>query len=137
MPDAARPAGFSLEDAVLDIGGEIGALILYTDAEYNEREIEVSLVDADGAEIEAAHDHHAHERGPEAGHGHGHEHGHGRRTHTAIHERRAGGQLTYAGIYVELKAGNYRIWTDDPSLPDRVTIVGGEVAEVDWRRPRA
>ena len=138
MPDAARPAGFSLEDAVLDIGGEIGALILYTDAEYNEREIEVSLVDADGAEIEAAHDHddhHAHDHGH--GHDHGHDHGRSQRTHTAIHQRQAGDQLTYAGIYVELKAGNYRIWTDDPSLPDRVTIVGGEVAEVDWRRPRS
>lgn len=136
MPDAARPAGFSLEDAVLDIGGDIGALILYTDAEYNEREIEVSLVDADGIELEPAHDHdhhHAHDQGPAADHGH--EHGH--RTHTAIHERRAGDELTYAGIYVELRAGDYRIWTDDPALPDRVTIVGGEVAEVDWRRPRA
>ena len=39
MPDASRPASFSLEDAVLDIGGDIGALILYTDAEYDEREI--------------------------------------------------------------------------------------------------
>ena len=140
MPDAARPTGFSLEDAVLDIGGDIGALILYTDAEYDEREIEVSLVDADGIELEPAHDHHhAHDHEPVADHGpaadHGHEHGH--RTHTAIHERRAGDQLTYAGIYVELRAGDYRIWTDDPTLADRVTIVGGEVAEVDWRRPHA
>jgi ABC-type Zn2+ transport system substrate-binding protein/surface adhesin len=134
MPDAARPAGFSLEDAVLDIGGDIGALILYTDAEYNGREIEVSLVDADGVELEPAHDHdhhHAHD------HGHEHEHGHGQRTHTAIHERRAGDQLTYAGIYVELLAGDYRIWIDDATLPDRVTIIGGEVAEVDWRGPRS
>ena len=44
--------------------------------------------------------------------------------------------MTYAGIYPELRAGAYRIWTDDPTLPDRVTIVGGEVAEVDWRRSR-
>ena len=46
MPDAPRPAGFSLEDAVLDIGGDIGALILYTDAEYDQREIEISPIDA-------------------------------------------------------------------------------------------
>ena len=44
MPDAPRPKGFSLEDAVLDIGGNIGALILYTDAEYDQREIEISPV---------------------------------------------------------------------------------------------
>jgi len=124
MPDAAHPAGFSLEDAVLDIGGDTGALILYTDAEYDGREIEVSPIDQDDHEDEPAHDHH-----------HAHEHGY--RTHTAIHERRVGGSVTYAGIYPELKAGTYRIWADDPSLPDRVTILGGEVAEIDWRRQRS
>jgi len=41
--------------------------------------------------------------------------------------------VLFAGVYPELAAGTYRIWTDDPALPDRVTIVGGEVAEVDWR----
>lgn len=123
MPDSLRRAGFSLEDAVLDIGGDVGALILYTDAEYDQREIEISPID-DPAE----HHHHDHAEG------HEHDHGHEHRTHTAIHERRAGAQTTYAGIYPELKAGTYRIWTDDPTLPDRVTIVGGEVAELDWRK---
>jgi hypothetical protein len=131
MPDTTRPAGFSLEDAVLDIGGDIGALILYTDAGYDQREIELSPID------EAEHRH-----GPgtaqehKHGYEHEHEHGHEHRVHTAIHERRSGGQVTYAGIYPELKAGTYRIWIDDPSLPDRVTIIGGEVAELDWRRGR-
>jgi hypothetical protein len=131
MPDTTRPAGFSLEDAVLDIGGDIGALILYTDAAYDQREIELSPID------ETEHGH-----GPgnaqehEHGYKHEHEHGHEHRVHTAIHERRSGGQVTYAGIYPELRAGTYRIWIDDPSLPDRVTIIGGEVAELDWRRGR-
>jgi hypothetical protein len=133
MPDPTRPAGFSLEDAVLDIGGEIGALILYTDAEYDQREIEVSPIDepehGQGHGHEDHHDHlHSHE--------HGQGHGHGHRVHTAIHERSSGGQVTYAGIYPELKAGTYKIWIDDPTLPDRVTIIGGEVAELDWRRGR-
>lgn len=133
MSDIPRPAGFFLGDAVLDIGGDIGALILYTDADYNGREIEVSPIDEPDPDRAAGHDH-AHEHG----HGPAHEHHHGpvHRTHTAIHERRSGGQVTYAGIYVELKAGTYRIWTDDPSLPDRVTIIGGRVAEVDWRKSR-
>jgi hypothetical protein len=135
-PDAPRRAGFSLEDAVLDIGGDVGALILYTDAEYDEREIEISPID-DSAES-AVHDHgeghdHDHSHAHEDAHEHSREHEH--RTHTAIHERRSGGQTTYAGIYPQLKAGTYRLWTDDPTLPDRVTIVGGEVAEVDWRKP--
>lgn len=127
MPDATRPAGFSLEDAVLDIGGDVGALILYTDAEYDEREIEVSPID--GSQ-------HGQVPGVAGAHEHGHEDEHGQRVHTAIHERRSSGQVTHAGIYPELKAGSYRIWTDDPRLPNRVTIVGGEVSEVDWRRSR-
>ena len=131
MPDSPRRAGFSLEDAVLDIGGDVGALILYTDADYDEREIEISPVDE--LEAPAAHDHgQGHDHDDPHDHEHADEHGH--RTHTAIHERRAGGQTMYAGIYPELKAGTYRIWVDDPNLTDRVTIVGGEVAEVDWRR---
>ena len=129
MPDAPRPTGFSLEDAVLDIGGDIGALILYADADYLDREIEISPLDGDEHE-------HTHEDAHEPDHEHEHGHEHGHRTHTAIHERRSGGAITYAGIYPELRAGTYRIWADDPSLPDRVTIVGGEVAEVDWRRGR-
>ncbi|HEY7827324.1 MAG TPA: hypothetical protein VIB99_03760 [Candidatus Limnocylindrales bacterium] len=145
MPDAARPAGFSLEDAVLDIGGDIGALILYTDAEYAGREIEVSLLDeAAGQPAEAEHEH-----GQEHDHGHDHTHehergleggaepGHSGRVHTAIHERRAGDLVAYAGIYPELQQGTYRVWIDDPALPNQVTIVGGEVAELDWRRPRS
>ncbi len=100
----AHVHGPRLEDAVLDIGGDVGALILFTDASYAEREIEVSL------EGDEAHP-----------------------THTAIHQRLAGGHDVYAGIYPELRAGRYRIWTDRPGLIDHVTIVGGEVAEVDWR----
>ena len=96
--------GPRLENAILDIGGDIGALILYTGAGYAEREIEVSL---------EGHDEH--------------------RTHTAIHERRTSAGAVYAGIYPELRAGRYRIWADRPGLTDHVTIVGGEVAEVDWR----
>ena len=92
------------EDAVLDIGGDIGALILHTGPEYLDREIEVSPLGDDRA-----------------------------RTHTAIHERMVNGGRVFAGIYAALPAGEYRVWTDDPDLPDRVTIVGGVVAELDWR----
>jgi hypothetical protein len=90
--------------SVLDIGGDIGALILYTDERFLDSEIEVSPVDDES-----------------------------RRVHTAIHERRVGERVLFAGVYPELAAGTYRIWTDDASLPDRVTIVGGEVVEMDWR----
>jgi hypothetical protein len=137
MPDAARRPGFSLEDAVLDIGGDVGALILYTDAAYAGREIELSRLGGNeasepGHEQPAGHGHDDADHGHGPGeHGHDHEHEH--RVHTAILERRAGGTVTWAGIYPELAAGRYRVWIEDPELPNEVTIVGGEVAELDWR----
>jgi hypothetical protein len=36
-------------------------------------------------------------------------------------------------LYASLAAGAYRIWHDDRSRERRVTVVGGEVAQVDWR----
>ena len=48
MPDATRACRLFPADAVLDIGDDVGALILYTDAEHDEREIEVSLIDESG-----------------------------------------------------------------------------------------
>ena len=92
---------------VVDIGGDVGALVLYTDERFEDREIEISPV----GDVS-------------------------RRTHTAIHRRSIGDRVVFAGLYPALAAGTYRIWADDPSLPDRVTIVGGEVAEVDWRTVR-
>jgi hypothetical protein len=93
--------------SVVDIGGNVGALVLFTDERFLDREIEISPI------------------GDET-----------RRTHTAIHQRVVGGRLLFAGVYPDLPAGNYRIWIDDPSLPDQVTIRGGEVTEVDWRTVR-
>lgn len=104
MPDERHEDRVHVEDALLDIGGDVGALVLYTGPEYREREIELSRL------------------------------GETRRVHTAIHERQVGQETVYAGLYPELRAGDYRVWTDDPSLPDRVTIVGGEVATLDWRQ---
>jgi hypothetical protein len=45
----------------------------------------------------------------------------------------AGERSVFAGVFPELPAGRYRILTDDPILPVGVSIVSGEVAEVDWR----
>ena len=97
MPDAPRPAGFSLEDAVLDIGGDIGALILYTDAEYDEREIEISPLDDPAPDRPRP-------RPSTPEHEHEHEHpsmATGRTPRSMSGGPAAG--LTYAGIYPELQ----------------------------------
>jgi hypothetical protein len=88
---------------MLDIGGDIGALVLITPQSLLGTEIEVSPADQDAV-----------------------------RTHVAIRERRGPGGTRYAGIYPSLVAGTYTVWDLDGNAADTVTIVGGQVAQLDW-----
>lgn len=90
--------------ALLDIGQDIGALVLYTGAELRDKEIEVSPTGDDA-----------------------------KRVHTAIHERRVNGRTIFAGIYPALREGDYTIWGESGQPAGHVTITGGKVAKVDWR----
>ena len=70
------------EHAVLDIGQDIGALVVYTKKELLGQEIEVSIKGDDT-----------------------------KRIHTAIHERRVhNGRSVYAGVFLSLPAGTYIVW---------------------------
>ncbi len=91
------------EYTVLDIGQDVGALVIYTGEELRGKEIEVS---------------------PQGNNA--------RRVHTAVHERRVNGHTLFAGVFPALPAGDYKIWWDEPVPTSEVTIVGGQVAEVDW-----
>jgi hypothetical protein len=90
-------------EVVLDIGDGVGALIIYTPAALEGREIEVS-------------------RGESA-----------RRVHTEVLERRIAGQPVFAAVYASLPEGRYRIWSDDPGHPNEIDVAGGRVSELDWR----
>jgi len=89
---------------VLDIGDDVGALVLYTGEELRGREIEVSPKGRDAW-----------------------------RVHTAIRERQANGRTMFAGVYLALPADDYTIWRDRTTPAGEVTIVGGAVTEADWR----
>jgi hypothetical protein len=89
--------------AVLDIGDGVGALIIYTKSDLVGNEIEVSQ--------------------GEDGH----------RVHTEVLERRIDDKPIFAATFASLPEGRYRIWGYDPKPVSEVTIVGGQVAEVDWR----
>ena len=92
------------ESVVLDIGQDIGALIVYTAAELRGREIEISP--------------------------------HGRvapRVHVEVLERRVSGRPVFAAVFPSLRAGEYDIWNGAPNPAGTVTVVGGEVATLDWR----
>jgi hypothetical protein len=93
-----------VEDVVLDIGGDIGALVLYTNADRDGEEIELSRA-APGAE----------------------------RFHNQVHERRFNGRVLFAAVYPEVEAGEYHIWGDGPDPVGTVTIRGGAITELDWR----
>ena len=92
------------ESVVLDIGRDIGALIIYTAPELRGREIEVSP------------------RGTDP-----------KRVHVEVLERRINGRPVFAAVFPGLHTGDYDIWNNAPNPSDSVTIVGGEVASVDWR----
>jgi hypothetical protein len=102
---------------VLDIGGDIGALILYTPPELSGAEIEISLPGACP------------------------------RTHSIVRERNVGrrragrhaapeagsGDATvYAAVYPGLTAGLYTIWRDAQTPAGKVQVEGGEVANWLW-----
>jgi hypothetical protein len=99
----ASPEAVQSASVILDIGGDVGALIVYTKEELLGREVEVSR------KSNAA-----------------------RRTHTDVLERRVQGRLVYAAVFAELPAGDYTLWKNNQP-DDEVTIAGGGIAEVDWR----
>jgi hypothetical protein len=88
---------------LLDIGQDIGALLVYTSPELRGREIEVNPT------------------GNAA-----------RRTHTEVLERTANGRSIWAAVFAALPAGDYSLWRD-VLTDETVTIGGGSVTEVDWR----
>jgi hypothetical protein len=63
---------------VVDIGGNVGALVLYTGAEQLGVEIDVEALGEPGS-----------------------------RTHVAVRERHVGGATTFAAVYPALVAGDY------------------------------
>jgi hypothetical protein len=98
---AARPHP---EHVVLEIGDELGALIVYTDPELHGTEIEISP------------------RGDDA-----------RREHKDVLERGQGSGRMFAAVFDRLEEGAYSLWIDDKPRARDVVVSGGGVAELDWR----
>ena len=99
---AAGPSGPGT--VVLDLGAGIGALILYTPADLDGAEIEISRDDDPGA----------------------------RRTHSQVRQRHMATVTRYAAVYPGLPAGPYTIWRDEHSPAAAVTIIGGRVTSCHW-----
>jgi hypothetical protein len=96
------------EHVVLDIGGDVGALILHADAGMLGVEVEISATGHDD-----------------------------RRTHKDVLEREINGRPAYTAVFDQLREGRYTLWVDDVACAREVVIVGGAVAELDWSDGRA
>ena len=91
---------------LLDLGGDTGALVLYTPADLLGAEIEISP-DTPGAP----------------------------RTHAAVRARPGPSGIRYAVVYDGLAAGGYTIWRDHHTPAGQVTITGGQVTSHHWPGP--
>jgi hypothetical protein len=89
------------EALVLDIGDDIGALILYAEESCLGQEVDLTPAGA-----------------PRSHH-----------MHTMIRRRRAVGREFIAGVYPELASGDYELWGLDGVALGPVTISGGAVTE--------
>ena len=102
-PDHSHHHEAGQGSTVLDIGDDVGALVLYTSLELVGAEIEIS---PDGD--------------PD------------RRRHVAVHPRQYPGGTAYAAVYYGLEAGSYQLWAADGSVALTVTIEGNTITEAVW-----
>jgi hypothetical protein len=92
------------ETVVLEIGGDLGALIIHTDADLHGVEVEISAASDDSE-----------------------------RQHKEVLERSIRGRPAFTAVFDEIVEGRYTLWIDDKPRAREVAIRGGEIAEVDWR----
>jgi hypothetical protein len=97
---AARPHP---EYVVLDIGGGLGALIVYADPAMHGSEIEISPAEDDFE-----------------------------RSHKDVLERGEGDRTAFTAVFDRLPAGAYTLWTDGVARARAVQVSADSVAELDW-----
>jgi hypothetical protein len=89
----------NLDNLLLDIGGDTGALMIRAAADRDQAEIEISPVGGEQA-----------------------------RTHNIIRRREAPSGAVYAAVFPAVPAGDYVVWHDAVTPAGTVTVHGGHVA---------
>jgi hypothetical protein len=92
------------EHVVLDIGGELGALIVHTDAALLGTEVEISPTGEDEL-----------------------------RSHKDVLQREINGRPAYTAVFDKVSAGSYTLWVNNQARARDVAVIAGAVAELDWR----
>jgi hypothetical protein len=117
---------------LLDIGGDVGALVIGMAAELEGMEIELRpAITSDGLNGVT----HADEHHQITSHGHGHHHAH-RLPHVAVVPRPSPeGKIVYSAVFFEVPEGSYELYVR-PGGPVRlkVDVVGGQVTDAEWPR---
>ncbi|GLY98022.1 phospholipase [Actinoplanes sp. NBRC 103695] len=93
---------------VLNIGADIGAMVIHTPGSLHGHEIEVSPVADPGS-----------------------------RTHAAVRARYVRGGVLWSVVIDGLAAGRYAIWQDPVTVLAEVDVTGGAVTEYEWPVPVA
>jgi hypothetical protein len=110
---------------LLDIGGDVGALVVTMPSSMVGLEVEIRPLDDESVRE------HAH------GHDHVPAHAPVHLAHVAVVARPVGGGHLPSLVLADLQAGEYELF--EKGRPDavalRVAIVGGEVASVSWPEP--
>jgi hypothetical protein len=91
------------EYVVLEIGDNLGALIVYTEAALHGTEIEISPAGDDAS-----------------------------RTHKDVLERGIANRAAFTAVFDRLPAGTYTLWSGGAARARGVTVIGGAIAELDW-----
>ena len=91
-----------MDTLVLDIGADVGALVIIAGPELAEQEIEISP----GADAATP------------------------RSHNVVHARRGTGQVAHTAVFPSVPAGEYTVWHRDGTPHATVTIHGGQVTEL-------
>jgi hypothetical protein len=92
------------EFVVLDIGEDVGALIVHADADMHGIEIEISPAGDDG-----------------------------RRAHKQVLERDIGHRPAFTAVFDGLAGGAYTLWIEGRPRARGVSVEASAVAELDWR----
>jgi hypothetical protein len=92
------------DSLVLDIGGDIGALIIHAGPDLSETEIEISP----GSDPTT------------------------KRSHNVVHARQNRQRTGYTAVFPSVPAGEYTIWRPEGGAKARVTVHGGQITEHRW-----
>ncbi len=118
---------------LLDIGGEVGALVIAMPEDLEDQEIELRPT---GSTTSPGHTHghgHSHSHAHGGGHGPGHGHGHGL-PHVAVVPRPAAdGTILHTAVFDAVPMGAYELYVRPRGhVQLTVSIHGGQVTEATW-----